>query len=297
MSRRRRIHYPGALYHVILRGNARADIFFDRQDRRRWEALIDELLPEHGHQIHAYCWMSNHVHLALQSSDEPIAQFIAALAGRYAKLSNHKLGRSGHLFERRYRAILVQADAYLLELVRYIHQNPIRAGMVACLSDYPWCSHGAYLGGVKPSWLTVDWVLRMFDQSEVAARQAYSVFLTRRPSPSMRDRMSAGNRSDGRIIGDDHFQTAIAKHHKPSPSSRLTELVQDICDQHGVMPEQLATPSRSRLNSDIRADIGNAAIEQNIARISDVARFFNRSSSGLSRAMAKRRKYEKRNKW
>jgi hypothetical protein len=241
--------------------------------------------------------MSNHVHLALQSSHDPIAKFIATLASRYAKLSNHKLGRSGHLFERRYRAILVQADAYLLELVRYIHQNPIRAGMVASLTDYPWSSHSAYLGGDKPPWLTVDWVLRMFGPGEDAAQQAYSVFLSRRPSNSMRERMSAGNQADGRIIGDDHFQSAIAQDQKPSPSTKLTELAQVICDHCGVSLEQLAAPSRSRLNSDIRADIGIAATEQNIARISEVARFFNRSPSGLSRAMAQRRKHETGGKW
>jgi REP element-mobilizing transposase RayT len=146
---------PGGLYHVILRGNGRQTIFFDADDRRRWESLIEEGVSRYAHRIHAYCWMTNHVHLAIQCHDIPLSKFMGFVASRYARSTNKKINRSGHLFERRHRAILVQADSYLKELIRYIHQNPLRAGMVDDLTDYQWSSHLAYLQGKQPNWLTL----------------------------------------------------------------------------------------------------------------------------------------------
>jgi REP element-mobilizing transposase RayT len=146
---------PGGLYHVILRGNGRQTIFFDADDRQRWESLIEEGVSRYAHRIHAYCWMTNHVHLAIQCHDIPLAKLMGFVASQYARSTNKKINRSGHLFERRHRAILVQADSYLKELIRYIHQNPLRAGMVDDLTDYQWSSHLAYLQGKQPNWLTL----------------------------------------------------------------------------------------------------------------------------------------------
>ena len=130
MPRKPRLHVPGGLYHVILRGNDRQNIFFDTEDRRRWESLIEEGLRRYKHRIHAYCWMTNHVHMAIQCHDVPLSGFMSLVASRYARSTNKKVNRTGHLFERRHRAILVQADSYLKELVRYIHFNPVRSGLV-----------------------------------------------------------------------------------------------------------------------------------------------------------------------
>ena len=176
MPRKPRLHVPGGFFHVILRGNGRSNIFFAREDRSIWESLIADAVQRYGHRIHAYCWMTNHTHMAIQSGPEPLAQFIAYIAGNYARRMNIRMQRTGHLFERRYRAFLVQEDTYLLELVRYIHMNPVRAGLVDRCGDYEWSSHRAYLDSGRPEWLTVDYVLQMFGQSGECAQRNFSEF-------------------------------------------------------------------------------------------------------------------------
>lgn len=100
VPRKPRLHVPGGFYHVIARGNDRQDIFLDDDDRLRWEQLLREGLDRHGHRIHAYCWMTNHVHVAIQAGKKPLARFMGSLLSRYAKEFNRKTGRSGHVFER-----------------------------------------------------------------------------------------------------------------------------------------------------------------------------------------------------
>ena len=131
MPRKPRLHVPGGLYHVILRGNDRQAIYFSRADRRRWMRLLGEGIDRYRCRVHAYCWMTNHVHMAVQVSDVPLHRLMHWLAMTYSRQTNQRLGRTGHLFERRYRSKLVDADSYLLELVRYIHLNPVKAPAAA----------------------------------------------------------------------------------------------------------------------------------------------------------------------
>ena len=164
MARKPRVYYPGALYHVTLRGNAGQAIFFDNRDRTRFYLLLQEGIERFRHRIHAFCLMSNHVHLAIQVGDIPLSRIMQNLSFRYTRWINWRQNRSGHLFQGRYKAVLVDADAYLLELTRYIHLNPVRAGIVKEPEDSPWSSHRAYLGREVISWLTTDWVLSQFSK-------------------------------------------------------------------------------------------------------------------------------------
>ncbi len=118
MARPTRLHVEGGVYHVILRGNDRQAIFFTPADRRHWIALLRRGLDRYGGRVHAYCWMANHIHMALQVADLPLHRLMHWLAMSYSRHTNQRLGRTGHLFERRYRAKLVDTDRYLLELVR-----------------------------------------------------------------------------------------------------------------------------------------------------------------------------------
>jgi len=154
MARKPRLHVPGALYHVIWRGNEQRQVFFDEDDCYRFYALLEEGVSRFGYRVHGFCLMPNHVHLALQAGKDSLSRSMQNLAFRYTQATNRKLGRSGHLFQGRYKALLVDRDAYLLELVRYIHLNPVRARLVADLADYPWSGHQAYLGKVALPWLT-----------------------------------------------------------------------------------------------------------------------------------------------
>ena len=123
MARKPRIHYPGAFYHVILRGNDGQDIFYTKIDRSRFCELLQEGIERYEHRIHGFCLMSNHLHLIVQAGDIPLSRILQNVSFRYTRYINKKKKRIGHLFQGRYKAILIDADSYLLELVRYIHLN------------------------------------------------------------------------------------------------------------------------------------------------------------------------------
>ena len=126
MGRPPRIHVPGGVYHVMLRGNNGDAIFADDRDLLGFEALVADAEDRFDHRVHAYCWMPNHVHMVLQLGRGPLSRIIQNLAGRYTRRFNKCHGRVGHLFQGRFRANLVDADSYLLDLVRYVHLNPVR---------------------------------------------------------------------------------------------------------------------------------------------------------------------------
>jgi REP element-mobilizing transposase RayT len=277
---------PGGLYHVILRGNGRQTIFFDADDRRRWESLIEEGVSRYAHRIHAYCWMTNHVHLAIQCHDIPLAKFMGFVASQYARSTNKKINRSGHFFERRHRAILVQADSYLIELIRYIHQNPLRAGMVDDLTDYQWSSHLPYLQGRQPNWLTLNWVLSMFGDTVANARREYTGFMQIACRKNIRQSLRHGTDDDHRILGDDSFRALFGPELiHPAVQRALKKLTQEICSKYKISESDLASTSRDPRYSRIRAEIGLAAIKGSIATNAEIARYFNRSQSGMSRAI------------
>lgn len=160
MARPLRIEYPGAFYHVTARGNEQKDIFKSRADREQFLAYLGSASERYGAVIHAYCLMDNHYHLLLETPDGNLAQIMRHVGGAYTTYYNVKRKRAGHLFQGRYKAILVDKDAYALELSRYIHLNPVRAGMVSSPEEYAWSSYRSYVGLANmPSWLTTDLVL------------------------------------------------------------------------------------------------------------------------------------------
>jgi putative transposase len=187
MARKPRIHYPGALYHVILRGNARQDVFSDEKDRYRFYLLMQEGIERYGHRVLAFCLMTNHIHLALQVGEVSLSRIMQNLAFRYTRWVNWRLKRSGHLFQDRYKAVLVDADSYLLELGAYIHLNPVRASMVATPETYPWSSHRAYLGNELIPWLNTDYILSQFSETLSNARRQFVEFVAERNKDGHQD--------------------------------------------------------------------------------------------------------------
>lgn len=146
MARKPRLHVSGGLYHVMLRGNGGQAIFFTDADRYHLYLLLQEGIERYGHRVHGFCCMSNHIHLAVQVADIPLAKIMQNLSFRYTRWINQRKKRVGHLFQGRYKAILVDADSYLLQLVCYIHLNPVRANMVKRPEHYRWSGHRAYIG-------------------------------------------------------------------------------------------------------------------------------------------------------
>lgn len=164
VGRKPRLHYPGAISHFIARGNDRQDIFRDDCDRLSFERFLEDGVQRFNHRIHAFCWMTNHVHMAVQVSDVPLSKIAHNLFFRYARWFNWRHGRTGHLFERRYRSYPVRTDAALQSLTRYIHLNPVRAGIVESPNEYFWSSYPVFLGRrwPAPSWLTTGFLLSLF---------------------------------------------------------------------------------------------------------------------------------------
>jgi REP element-mobilizing transposase RayT len=138
MSRPLRIEYPGATYHITARGNERADIFRDNNDRQKLLEQLQIALQRYAIVIHAYVLMGNHYHLLLETPEGNMSQAMHFINGNYTGYFNHRHRRVGHLFQGRYKGLLVEKESYLLSLSRYIHLNPVRAGIVEYPEEYHW---------------------------------------------------------------------------------------------------------------------------------------------------------------
>lgn len=254
MARKPRIHFAGAFYHVILRGNAGQPIFFDERDRFRLFLIMQYVVEKFGCRIHGFCFMTNHIHLVVQTEAVPLSRIMQNLSLRYTKWINFTQARTGHLFQGRYKALLLDADAYLMELVRYIHLNPVRAGMTAAVDDYPWCGHNAYLGKEVLPWLTTYYLLSMFSGNAQNARLSYARFVDDGIGETRRDEFHSGT-FEGRILGDDTFtDNAFIKanqlHHV---NYSLAAVVSVVCLRYGITIEQLKAPGKAKLFSEARA--------------------------------------------
>jgi len=178
MARSLRIEYPGALYHVTSRGNAQADIYLGDSDRELFLATLAGTISRFGWLCHAYCLMSNHYHLLIETPGANLALGMRQLNGVYTQRFNRSHDRVGHLFQGRYKAILVERDAYLLELCRYVVLNPVRANMVKDIRQWPWSSYPAMIGASAcPSWLSINWLLSQFGNQRGRCREQYVRFV------------------------------------------------------------------------------------------------------------------------
>ena len=187
MSRPLRLEFAHGLYHVTSRGDGREDIYRGDDDRELFLAVLSETVERFNWGIHAYCLMDNHYHLLIETPDGNLSKGMRQLNGVYTQRYNRKHKRVGHVFQGRYKAIIVQKDSYLLELARYIVLNPVRAAMVRSARDWPWSSYRATADMVDgPNWLTVDPVLSAFGQRRAQAVEAYRAFVSagkNQPSP------------------------------------------------------------------------------------------------------------------
>jgi len=291
MARKPRIHLPGAIYHVMLRGNGGQPIFFHSEDRETFEELVAEGVSRFGHRIHGYCWMPNHVHLAVQVGDVPLSRIMQHLAFCYTRWINQRKNRSGHLFQGRFKAILVDADAYLLELIRYIHLNPVRAHLVHDPAEYRWSGHRAYLGLDRVSWLTIDWVYSQLAEDMTTAPMRYAHFVTNGLSEGYREDFHRGT-AEGRILGDDNFVESSLKqaNQESRPRIRLESVISVVCAARKMDLDQISGSGRSRAGAAARALIAHLALELGSATLTEVSNFFNRDISTLSTAVNHLRK-------
>lgn len=187
MSRPLRIEFSGALYHVTSRGDGQKNIYLNHQDRQDFMSIIGDVCGRFNWTVHAYCLMDNHYHLLIETPDGNLSHGMRQLNGVFTQRFNRNHTRVGHVFQGRYKAIIVQKDAYLLELSRYIVLNPVRARMVRAAKDWPWSSYRSTCGVIAPpGWLDTDWVLSAFAKQRKKAIERYREFVTQgknQPSP------------------------------------------------------------------------------------------------------------------
>lgn len=286
MARKARIHIPGGVYHVMLRGNGGQHIFFAVEDYSRLFLLLQEGTERFGYRVHGFCCMTNHLHLILQASDIPLSQGLQNLSFRYTQWINRRHDRQGHLFQGRYKALLVDGDSYLLELVRYVHLNPVRCGMVNDPVDYPWSSHHVYLGQENLPWLTTEWVLGQLAEDRSEAQRRYAAFVFDGLSEGYRKDFHQGT-SDNRVLGDDHFLEQISRVviDTPSPRPTLDAIVEAVCQNYGLDKTDLENLSQKRRLAEARAMVAWLAKAYGSATLTEVGRYFHRDVGTMSSAL------------
>ncbi len=178
MARPLRIEYPNAVYHVTSRGNARNKIFFGDQDRENFLFVLDAVVKRYNWLCHAYCLMDNHYHLMIETPDANLSRGMRQLNGVYTQKYNWWHSKTGHIFQGRYKSILIDKENYLLELCRYVVLNPVRATMVEKPEEWKWSSYGATAGlKTVPNYLTGDWILGLFSNNKAEAQKRYRKFV------------------------------------------------------------------------------------------------------------------------
>ncbi len=205
MARPLRIEYEGALYHVTSRGNAQADIYLSDLDREMFLDVLGHVVDRFGWVCHAYCLMTNHFHLMIETPQANLSRGMRQLNGVYTQRFNRSHGRVGHVFQGRFKSIVVDKDAYLLELSRYIVRNPVAAGMVEDVSGWQWSSYQATVGDTSvPDFLSVDWLLSQFGSNRGRAREAYAGFVRNDVDASPWKSLNGPD-----ILGDDTFRCQL----------------------------------------------------------------------------------------
>jgi REP-associated tyrosine transposase len=201
MTRPLRIEFAGALYHVTSRGDRCDDIYEDDTDRKQFIEVLAEVCDRFNWVVHAYCLMSNHYHLLIETPDGNLSKGMRQLNGVYTQRFNRCHKRVGHVFQGRYKSIIVQKESYLVELARYIVLNPVRAQMVRSAKDWSWSSYRATSGQTKgPDWLSTDWLLSAFGRRKSNAMKLYRAFVSEgknQPSPwaSLKNQIYLGEES------------------------------------------------------------------------------------------------------
>lgn len=268
----------------MLRGNGGQEIFFEETDRYRFCLLLQEGIERYGHRIHAFCLMTNHVHLAIQVGETPLSRIMQNISFRYTRWVNWRCNKSGHLFQGRFKAVLVDVDSYLIELIRYIHLNPVRAGIVNSPGDYPWSGHRAYLGLETIPWLTTDWALSQFGSRLEAARREYGKFVEDGKDEGHRQEFHSGASSDSRILGDDSFvdKVLVQANEKGQRKLGLNEITTAVCRSYAIATKELAIPGKYRNLSEARGITAWLILETGNGSLVELGKFTGRDVTTLS---------------
>jgi len=320
MPRQARLDAPGTLHHVMIRGIERSSIFEDDQDRSDFISRVGILSQETGTRIVAWALMSNHVHLLLFSGPIGISTFMRRLLTGYALRYNRRQGRSGHLFQNRYKSIVCEEGAYLLELVRYIHLNPLRASRVKSMEEldqYPWSGHRALIGKERNNWQERDYVLQQFHDREGRAVRAYRKFMEEGKDQGYRPELVGGGlirslggwsqvlplrssrermEHDDRILGNGDFVAEMIREAGKNVKrylrandlkTSMDHAIKEICLKEGVEEQEMRMGVRTRKYSRVRAKISSHLCHEFGVSRAEIARQLGVCTSAIAKAIQK----------
>jgi putative transposase len=290
MTRKPRIHFPGALYHVIARGNRRQKIFVEDEDRETYLHLLREYKRRYGFKLYAYVLMPDHLHLLIEIQDVPLARLMQGIQFRYSRGFNVKHGKYGHLFQGRYQAIVCQKGAYLLPLSAYIHLNPVRAGLVEDPGECLWSSYRDYVNSeIQDSMVDAGIVMQRLAGARVPDRKAYAGFVREQA------RKDAGAEyyevKDQSFLGSDAFvdkvKKSLNKHDVPVYDLSLADIVRMASRVLEIPPELFYSVSRNRKGAWGRSVAGFMARKLAGYQVKVVAEHFSRDPTVISQGISR----------
>ncbi len=304
MARQRRVEFPGAFYHVLARGNNRQVVFRDDQDYLVYVTRLKRYYKRYNFFLYAYTLMPNHIHLLIEISETPLSKTMQGIQQSYTSYFHRKYKSVGHLFQGRYKAILCQQEKYLLELVRYIHLNPIRASLVKNPDEYKWSSHYAYLDYLNQPFVSKNFVLKMFSFDEFTAKNLYRQFIN--------EGLSQGQKReyydiiDQRYLGSSEFvkkiEIKLRENTKNGESEKRLRIFQNrvapedktvdnilkvVSDVTGISPECIIGRSKVRRISDVRALYSFFTSRYFGISNKSLAKFLNREDSSIANMIRK----------
>ena len=320
MARRARLDAPGILHHVMVRGIEGCPIFRDEQDRDGFVSRIRQRVKKTGTKILAWVLMNNHIHLLMFSGPRGISEFMRSLLTGYAIRYNLKYRRSGHLFQNRYKSIVCEEEPYLLELVRYIHLNPLRAGIVGSveqLEGFPWCGHGALTGKGMNDWQETEYILLRFGEERRKAIRGYRRFVEEGKKQGRRLDLVGGGlirslggwsqvlslrdakeevKHDARILGGRDFVDDILREADRSLRRQLKvagrkrsidQVIKTMCEKEGIKEEELRNGGQRRRVSQLRAKVSYHLSRELRVPMAEIARHVGVCASAVVKTIQK----------
>ncbi len=264
MARPLRIEYPGAWYHVLNRGRRKEKVFFQESDYLMFMDILEESTDVFNLEVHAYSLIPNHYHLLIRTPDGNLSRIMRHINGSYTQKINRRYGLEGSLFKGRFKSILVEEETYLLELIRYIHRNPLKAGLEKKLGEHRWTSHYSYNDvKKKPGWLKTENVLRYFSEYDKEALRKMNAYIRKTPPGDLERRLESINWPA--ILGGSKFieevkkkmrgqkidKAEIPQYKKSFKDMRTKEIIEKILEEY-KMKEEMFYSKRNKRNANIR---------------------------------------------
>lgn len=287
MARKPRLHFSGAIYHVSLCGNGIQQVFKDAADFTRLLLLIQEGVEKFGHKVHSYLLLPAEIRLVVEVDEVPLARVMQQLGFRYTRWFNDRHGQAGHLFQGRYKAVLIDPELYLLPLVRDLHLAPVTAGIESDPMRYLWSSHRAYCAREKVVWLTQERVFLQFEETGIRALMKFHAYVNEGITPPAKIDFYRGGDYDPRILGDKDYARGVLKLSRQAcPVEADPEhLFAVVLDHFKLSEQELAAAGKNRHCAVARAYLGWLCLETAGITLTDLGERLGRDVSSLSSAI------------